>query len=1345
MIDRRVRVLQGPQDSILHVSELRGFPYLVLLGEPGSGKTTVLGIEAAYERVPVVKVRAFLMNGSTRRDDGAALYLDALDEYRTEGHASDKVYGLAALLNTLRPARWRLTCRSEDWRKEADIAPIQQAVAGEEIVVAQLLPLDYNEQVAVLGTLKEEAPQQFIGRAEALGAHGFLENPLSLKLLHKAVSEGGAWPKNRFDLFATAIDRLAYERNDEHKWALRSSHQAIVAAASRACLLLLATGRRAIWRSHDEPPNAAGDARAYLTIQEMGLADTLGEDMLDTSLFRGEGEEFEPIHRTVAEFLAAKALASAVQGNTVLAAYSFRRALAMITGDDLIPPTELRGLYAWFAVHLSILGNNDHAAQLIEADAATILFYGDAGAFPTSARRAILNNLGRNDPYFRAARDGDTVVSALAGSDLAEDFAAVLAMPSHGDHRLVTVFEILSDGPPLEQLRPLLHSIVLDTTRPEWQRIRAADAWLNWPGQTPRALLDALASEPVSTARESLRIHLATKLPASELTVGEIKSLLSDFVQTPEDNTVGRLSGLAYLLSTAPRPEFFEESLKLWMPSGENSSHSIELDHAIDMLLAGSIRGTLDMSGTRLWRWTRNARDGIWSRLHEHSSKAVSEWIDGSVAHEIALFDAIVADPETRDGPWLAGNAYVTVAGRLPSAAIVRHVLGRAEEGAEQSDAVWLLSIAIELARYSDDDVYRQVYERIASRPDHLHLLQRLVSAREGAQNARRLEAETARLEKNSNSKAKNIEVLTPVLGELRQGKGVHHLKWAADQYFSQKGGAGGLERLRERTDEAVLGAILQGWEHLATMGLGDIDAAALGRVEGENKVFHVEWSALAGVERLFEENRSSALDSAPIVVAIAALRSIDLIGDSRVRARIELWALSRLSAQPEEGAASLNAFWCGALDAGATHLHILSRLSRDEVRCAGVATALDILLATRKLMPPEALRGAIRAAAKHIDPRCLLRHAESALAECGVHEVQRRIWSFVAFALDPTSHGERFVREHEVDVAKLYLEDVHESVVDALRPLIADTCAVRESIVVRMLGPQHPPDDEDLNQRGSRGHRVQDVIRAAITALTNDPGTAAGQALAALSEEHALVSWRPSLRHARSLWARMRRESRFRYPTPEQIQAALSGGPPVNALDLHAIVLEELARLGSELRTSANTPWKRYWNLDAGRPQQPLIENECRDHLIERLRDRLKPYKITDSIAEARRKDETRVDILVLSGVGRNLPVEAKRHFNPDVWKAASTQLQGYVDSEGADGFGIYVVFWFGNDVEPTPSRLDGRQGPATALELHDLLKQDLAPDQRLLIGVVVFDVSRPDAKISKPRRKRAAKNAAR
>ena len=213
-IDRRVKVIDGEgkgDRSIERVSDLRAMPFVVLLSEPGIGKSTVLAREAANEGASVISVRE-LMTGTKVQPD-ATLFLDALDEYRTDGGAEDKVHTLANAIAGCGPPRWRMTCRSEDWRKAADIAPISKTTGGRAIIMAQLLPLDLDEASAVLAALGEVDTEQFLKNAAAYGATGFVENPLGLRLLQNAVADGGTWPANRFELFASATQKLAFERS----------------------------------------------------------------------------------------------------------------------------------------------------------------------------------------------------------------------------------------------------------------------------------------------------------------------------------------------------------------------------------------------------------------------------------------------------------------------------------------------------------------------------------------------------------------------------------------------------------------------------------------------------------------------------------------------------------------------------------------------------------------------------------------------------------------------------------------------------------------------------------------------------------------------------------------------------------------------------------------------------------------------------------------------------------------------------------------------------------------------------------------------------------------------------
>jgi hypothetical protein len=210
-----------------------------------------------------------------------------------------------------------------------------------------------------------------------------------------------------------------------------------------------------------------------VSIHTLGFESRVAAAALDTALFRGEGYAFQPFHRTVAEFLAARFLAARVVGATDAPGLPLRRETALITGNDHKAPSELRGLYAWFAAHLHKEGDPSGARRLIERDAATVLAYGDAAAFDTVGRKEILMNLDREDPYFLSSQNDATVFGGLAGNDLAADFIAILDADVRS-HLQVTVLQALADGPPVGRMSEKLRQIALTDSRPFWIRERAA-------------------------------------------------------------------------------------------------------------------------------------------------------------------------------------------------------------------------------------------------------------------------------------------------------------------------------------------------------------------------------------------------------------------------------------------------------------------------------------------------------------------------------------------------------------------------------------------------------------------------------------------------------------------------------------------------------------------------------------------------------------------------------------------------------------------------------------------------------------------------------------------------------
>lgn len=183
------------------------------------------------------------------------------------------------------------------------------------------------------------------------------------------------------------------------------------------------------------------------------------------------------------------------------------------------------------------------------------------------------------------------------------------------------------------------------------------------------------------------------------------------------------------------------------------------------------------------------------------------------------------------------------------------------------------------------------------------------------------------------------------------------------------------------------------------------------------------------------------------------------------------------------------------------------------------------------------------------------------------------------------------------------------------------------------------------------------DPVRGAIAWLERCPDPEADAALLSLMREPGLAQWRNTMRHALATKVKARHDRAFRHPPVSAIRAALTGGAPASAADLMAVVVEQLRQIQAEMQLDPLLPWQAYWNEN---PKGPKIENSCRNVVAQLLQARLRPFGIlVPPMPEAQRAAETRADVLILNGAGASLPIEAKRHFHPEVWTAAGTQLR--------------------------------------------------------------------------------------
>ena len=241
--------------------------------------------------------------------------------------------------------------------------------------------------------------------------------------------------------------------------------------------------------------------------------------------------------------------------------------------------------------------------------------------------------------------------------------------------------------------------------------------------------------------------------------------------------------------------------------------------------------------------------------------------------------------------------------------------------------------------------------------------------------------------------------------------------------------------------------------------------------------------------------------------------------------------------------------------------------------------------------------------------------------------------------------------------------------------------------------------------------------VEGLISTLAVLPDEAASQALISLLEQKDLKPWEDSLRRAIFDQRVTRRKALFKPASVTQVCATLANLTPANAADLWALTLDHLQQLGREIRDGNTNDYRQYWVGDKAE-----LEDNCRDRLLSYLKIRLAPVGI-NAEPEGRYADAKRADIKV-SAQGYHIPVEIKREMHQDLWKAIPNQLIArYTREIASDGYGIFLVFWFGGAGQPVAG--DGGTRPKTALELQQRLQSTVSAESQHKIAVLVIDCS--------------------
>ncbi len=1344
------------------LKEYRDTPAYVLVGDPGAGKTTAFEMECealGEEAHCLITADNFLSyDVSTLPSEWRekTLFIDGLDEVRAGAQGASEFREIRKLLRALGKPRFRLSCREADWLGENDRQHLESVSPDSQVKVLRLDPLTDADIASILEGRRDLAGgREFIKEARERGVEGLLTNPQTLRMLADVVGGGGGWPENRMETFEKACRQMVREHNEERQsaeeWRRPPAPNQLLDAAGHLCAVQLISGG-AGYTLRGEPDEE------YPALDQCDYNRQALRFALATKLFKSaSSNRFTPVHRHVAEFLGARHLAGVIEDGLPA-----RRVIALMVGEDGGVVTEMRGLSAWLAAH-----SRDARTDLIERDPIGVGLYGDIGEFTDYEKRTLLESLNREGERLGSVRWTAGAFGALAAPDMEPVLREVLEDEDRGaDHQTFTDFVLcaLQEGAPLPGLSALLIEIVRDETR--WPRVNtsALNAFIhNCPDSEDRTgelrgLLAEIQSGCPSDPDDELLGILLAKLYPRDLPPSEVWDFYGrgkpnffgsyyyfweiDLVQNSSNEQVAEL--LDHLTKRLPEPVSSPEVLPVYLLARGLKAHGDQLDPArlynwLDVgcrkkAIGGNATGAFafprrDESINQIRSWLEERPEIQKAVILEGVTHCPNEFNLAAFRHQHLHLSSLPPD----FGLWCLEQA-VSMADAKPL--VAEHLLKWAL-GAHR-DHVGDAGLSLEVLKERT-----QEKARLKDRLDQLLSPSPILKEHLQYEEEGRRQQEEEQQQWLDHVRSNKTELL-----ENRAAPALlHHIATLNLQ------GPQTLEKSLA-SERDMIDAALHGLRN--SIHREDVPALEeILRLREQNRLHYLGEPFLAGIEEAAKTTDVSRWDAGLVSRAIAFHCNWPLLNRSC------RWYERLLSERPEMVAQVLVKSAVSGFRSGREHIDMISKLAHDKGH-AQVArhASLPLLRAfpTRcRSQQIEALDHLLKAAIQHADRRSLQGLIDTKLSRKSMDDAQRVYWLAAGVIVSPEVYAPLLKEFSEGREGRIRRLTAFFSYPGSVRSVADKLQSPALQLLIGLAGSTVGP-DEQWNEKVTYFTPAMEASRFAgdlIQRLAACPAKEASDALARLLEDESLSQWRDVLSRAQDEQRVIRRDAGYRHPDIAQICKTLNGGIPANAADLSALLMDLLqgppecprcprgraeahaqgsvrgVPLALQIRSGNTDGWRQYWNVDSnGSPTGPRHEDVCRDALLSALRHQL-PQGV-DAQPEGQYANDNRADIRV-SFRCFQVPVEIKKNMNcksrhRDLWSAMRNQLIAkYTTDPDTDGYGIYLVFWFGKEHTPPPP--SGRP-PAGPEELRERLASEanLSPVEARKISVCVVDVSRPD-----------------
>lgn len=1307
---------------------------VVILGGPGMGKTTELEQAEAQETDSIVcTVSQFLQDPIERYLD-KTIYLDALDEHRAELHKGASIInGIRGRLLELNCPKVRLSCRGEEWHQGSDVKSLSDVTGGEPLFILTMQPLS-EENIRDIASEEINDIDAFLSGAKERQLEELLGNPETLMLYLKVYNKGGGWPETRAELMEQSTEILISEKSPGHeraRGASISSERLMRAAEDLSAVLLFGDKKGAALS------RTAGSDQ-YIPLQDLPNIDTEAANVAARRrLFSSDRpEQVHPQHKTTGDYLAAKALVRRIQDKSL----PLGRALSLLTGNDERPLSHMRDVYAWLIALLP-----DHAVRLIEADPFGALIYGDSGQWSVPTRRTALKLLSayaaNNDPWFLAEAWYAPLLGGLVHPELVEDFRNIL-MEEPSLHVISAVLRALEYGKPLPELGDDLLSFVRDPGRPQRDRLRD-DALSVFIRVCPdriddlKALLEDIKTGVVPDSDDELRAALLGELYPVEI-------IPRDVVHYFVEENINSVRGIDWFVSNELLDKTSDSDLPILADSILNNPDDIKKiskfnRRRLNGVLVRRLLGTRgdEVATSQIYAWLGIYMDRHHqAHLDKEDTKIIRAFFESSPELYVDLFrhwlDQTTPDEQHNYRFHLyAFHSRMLLAPPPPDFPETMLAWATAETQSDKAEFLFeeaagmIMRGDVGAFSVSHDDLFDYVDENSAF-TDIWEQMRSMEISDWQWEDARRKKAHQIRKERK---RARNVEILLSRVEILRNGMDLENLDLSAQWWFSRDFGEENegepIEHIRQKTNEEITEAIIEGFEALLKRDSPQkpADVIELG-LRGKQ---HLEsYAVLAGADIVYARSQGDflALPKANLKAALTYHLVYSLGSQTRN------WNDKLMLERPELAREVLVEIWRAQL-AGGKKEHLTGAYvgNTKDLTTPVILGAIYIVLEENTALPPSVLESFLEIVLRHGNPEVLRALASATIDERRVRGKAHTLWLSVAALLSPNDFAKNLDRKLNSNMSAAWA--AHGILTAGAGTLMNGLKSVPQlQMSISILGKIFNNVPMFVGSRFGGGNHTDDAaqsIRGLIDTLSGLASEEAAKAFEMLIADPALHEWQDHLRHSRTAQAKNLRDSQFERPSTQDVCTLLAGGAPISMKDFQVLTVDILDDLAVDIRGGNDNKWKSFWtHAGRGALDKPKIENDSRDAMLPWMRAQLSTRSITIE-PEGAAADQKRVDIRLTSAGTGTLPIEVKRDDNDELWTAMQDQLlERYTNDPITGGYGIYLVIWHGRDGNgcKSPPRELGIDKPTTATELWAAL-DTIKPDPCFVVRVI--DVSKP------------------